>query len=190
MPPVPKLAKSTPASRKVKRDNRERNPLKTYADKKPRKPLGSRKPGVKPLERKRKIGGHVIKGVSQRTGLKAGARLKVVGRRGKRLAPGDRKAAASIKGLPCICGCSQPVAWVHLQTRAVESTRHEDWASVPGCQTLHPGWLDQGKGVRARLELFNLAKALGRRLTHEDCYPLLSDHGYYTMLADRRVTER
>lgn len=187
MPTVPKPPKSTPQSRRVERQKRERSPFKTYAAKKPPKPLGSRKAGVKPLERKRKIGGRVIKGVSQRTGLKVGTKLKVVGKRGQRLAPGDRKAAASIKGLGCICGCLQEVAWGHLQTRAIESTRHEEWASVPVCATIHPGWLDQGRGVKCREELFDLAKALGRRLTHEDAYPLLSRWGYYTWIVDKRT---
>lgn len=186
MTTIPKPPKSTPASRRVERQKRERNTLKTYAEKKPPKLLGRGKPGVKRLDRNRKIGGHIIKGVSQRTGLKAGTKLKVVGRRGKRLAPGDRKAAASIKGLGCLCGCNLPPQWAHLQTRAVESTRHDPTYSIPACDYLH-NWLDQGKGTAVRPQLFDMAAELQRRLTHEDIFRTLKDAGYYTWLVDKRT---
>lgn len=191
---IPKPPRRTKEERQVERKVRPQNPLKpTFAKKeKPERIQGTsfrKKPGKRRLLRVYKVADRKVKTI-QRKPMAKGRPLKFQGRRGRRLAPGDRKAAEAIKGLSCVCGCSQEVSWVHLQTRAVESTRHEDLASVPGCQTLHPGWLDQGKGVKARTELFNLAKALGRRLTHEDCFEILRDHGYYSLLEDRRVAER
>lgn len=144
------------------------------------------KPGVRRLQRTAMVKGKQIKRVIQRTGRMAlGTKLRPVGVQGKRLAPGDRKAAQGIKGLSCICGCNRPVQWMHLQRRAVLSTRHEEWATAPGCDDLHH-WLDQGKGTAVRPELFKLAEALGRRLIHADAYKHLSDAGYYTWLHHER----
>lgn len=105
------------------------------------------------------------------------------------MATGDRKARAECIALPCVCGCRLPPQWAHLESRRIESTRHLPWNSVPACHHLH-GWLDQGKGTSVRPLLLEMAKDLGRRLTHEDIIQTLSDNGYYAMLAERRARER
>jgi hypothetical protein len=191
---VPKPERKTKEQRQSERKTREPNPFKPVFTKKakPERIPGTsfrQKLGRRRLLRVYKVADRKVKAIHRKPMAK-GKPLKFQGRRGRRLAPGDRKAAQSIKGLACICGCNQPVSWGHLQTRSAESTRHLEWASVPVCSTIHPGWLDQGRGVKCREELFDLAKSLGRRLTHADAYPLLSRWGFYTQLADRRVMER
>lgn len=150
------------------------------------------KPGRKRLERPRKcIQGQIIRTVTTKPGfvLKKGQPMKREGARGRRMAAGDRKARAECIALPCVCGCRLPPQWAHLESRRIESTRHLPWNSVPACHHLH-GWLDQGKGTAVRPLLLEMAKELGRRLTHEDIMQTLSDNGYYAMLAERRTRER
>lgn len=163
-----------------------------------------RKPGQRPLQHKRQVNGHRITALQQRPdGLKRGVKLKVVGRRGKRLAPGDRAQEAASHILPCVCGCNahlQPgadgipgkglISRAHLESRRFESTRNEDWNNLPACAYLSD-WLDHNhNGEQARGELLDMAKALGRRLTHTEAGPVISRYGYYTELARKRGMER
>jgi hypothetical protein len=167
-------------------------------EKKPRKGLTTRKP----LGARRAFGGTVTlhdgrKALVRLQGRKndqpkryragtisAGKLLKKIGRRGRRLAFGDRKVGAKVRALACLCGCNQPSEWAHLRTRADESTRHEVHLSIPACMHLHH-WLDQGKGTGVRPVLFEMAKAKGAPLEHDEVYPILSDNGFYTWLHDK-----
>lgn len=144
-----------------------------------------RKQGSRPLLWVRKIDGHKVRAVQQKPMMR-GKPLKVLGKRGKRLAPKDAAARKEIAGLPCVCGCNRPTVWVHLRTRSDEKNRHKPEATVPGCLDLD-SWLDQGPGSGLKRGLFRRALKVKRRLVHSDIYKTLSEHGFYTWLHDRRI---
>lgn len=216
--PLEKPRKLTPEERKAERKSREPNPFKpVYSRLQHYIPEGdggargrTRNSTLRPVSRKkqeagirpwglrrREVAGVKLKGIRSRGFTAKQAPVKIdrtktlakVGRRGKRLAPGDRQQAALAHKLPCLCGCSLASEWSHLESRRFEETRHLSHLSIPACHYLH-GWLDQGKGTGVRPLLLELAKAKGERLNHEDVFRTLSDAGFYTWLADRRLRER
>jgi hypothetical protein len=167
-----------------------------YQDK-PYKPLRAKKPlsrsagihrGGKRLQRPLSIDSGAPK--QYRPGLKAQLALKRVGKRGKRLLAGDRAQEAATHKLPCVCGAcpySDPdapretgtVARAHLERRAIESTRNEDWNNLPGCLALNH-WLDQeSNGVHAKAQLLEMARKKRKRLTPEEVQPILWRFDYY-----------
>ena len=158
------------------------------------------KPGSRPLQRVRKIQGKVIKRLTQRTGLvPSGKPLKLLGVRGKRLAPKDRQQEASTHILPCCCGCNahlQPgadgipgkglISRAHLESRRFETTRNEDWNNLPACLYLNE-WLDRtAGGADAKEDLLRLAQEQQRRLTPEEVQPVLVMWGYYSWVHNER----
>lgn len=123
------------------------------------------------------------KGLSRRSPPKKTPKpLKKIGRRGRRLQKGDRIEEKISHKLPCVCGCNAgpgEVARAHLEGRAIESTRNEEWNNPPGCLWLNR-WLDQTpEGVQAKKSLWATAICLGRRLEEEDVKPILRLYGYY-----------
>lgn len=121
--------------------------------------------------------------------LKRSGPLKNEGKRGKRLAKEDKKAADECHKLPCLCGCVLPPMWAHLIPRGAEETRHLPWNSVPACEYLH-GWLDQGRGVQCKAEMLERAIVKGDRLEHDDVEDLLYKHDYYKWLYAERERRR
>lgn len=140
----------------------------------------------------------------QRTSeLVRASELAPVGQRGKRLRPGDRQQEHTSHTLPCVCGCNAHqqsgvdgipgkglISRAHLESRAYEETRNEDWNNLPACLHLNH-WLDLEATRRPDGEetckevLRRLAREVVRRLTPEEVQPILEAHGYYTWLADR-----
>lgn len=153
------------------------------------------------------------------SGMKALNRVKIlkpVGRRGRRLAPGDRKQEAITHKMRCYCGCMDEwgrdpepgeVSRAHLASRAYEAERNADHNNIPACADLAE-WLDHNEqGVHAKAELLELAQAQYKaakaemaaagvegephvRLTPEEVRPVLEKWCYYTWYADRRRMER
>ncbi|MDP2662385.1 MAG: hypothetical protein Q8R28_16830 [Dehalococcoidia bacterium] len=106
--------------------------------------------------------------------------LRRVGRRQRRFATADRRAARETKLHPCVCGCPDPPQWAHLESRAYEKTRHAGWNRIPACHALHR-WLDRDpQGVQARRVLRTTARELGRMLTAEETRLTLRQFGYRT----------
>jgi hypothetical protein len=123
--------------------------------------------------------------LKRRTPLGRGrSTLKTVGRRGRRLAAGDRRARRECKVDACVCGCGRrgpAVDWAHLDGRS-EDVRHGP-LTIPACRAFHE-WLDHtAEGVSCRRELRQLARELatGQRLTAADVRPVAERHGYHEM---------
>ena len=130
--------------------------------------------------------------LQRRATLRQSNNLKPIGKRGKRLASGDRAIEALVHDQPCICGCSADpyegeVCRVHLESRAYAETRNEPWNNLPGDMYLNR-WLDSDPmGVQCRAVLLEMAHHKWEHhaevLIHADVWSILDRFGYYSYRA-------
>lgn len=118
------------------------------------------------------------------------AKLAKLGRRGRRLAAGDKRISEMFRAMDCICGCSYEPDPAHLRTRAHESTRHVEHLIIPLDRLAHE-WMDHtAEGVHCREVLFEMAERKGEPLTHAEFWPVADAYGMYGWVAQRRAINK